>query len=305
MLIAIQFGVLIIVSIIALIRVFSGNAGRQAISPQLSWLWPSGLDVLIDRGRDHPLHLHLLGLGRVPGRRRGDEGTRASTPGIAAVITTLILVCTYVLVAYAVQSFSGFSEVGIGLNNAMNTDDVLTVLGEPVAGTDRGVPAAAHGVGLGAVIDADDHPAHRARHAVDGGVRGHPQAVRQCPSALHDPGVRHHRDGAVGAVLLPTADVPLRERTRRFGGVAGIGGGVLLRHHRIRVRVVLPQDVVPIGAKPVLPRHLPADRRARDGSGVRHERQGHDRSRTTATPRSDRSVGCSCSASACSCWASR
>jgi amino acid transporter len=56
------------------------------------------------------------------------------TPGIAAVITTLILVCTYVLVAYAVQSFAGFGDVGIGLNNAMITDDVLTVLGKPVAG---------------------------------------------------------------------------------------------------------------------------------------------------------------------------
>ena len=40
----------------------------------------------------------------------------------------------YVLVAYAVQSFSGFGDVGIGLNNPNNTDDVLTVLGEPVAG---------------------------------------------------------------------------------------------------------------------------------------------------------------------------
>ena len=37
-LIAIQFGVLIIVSIIALIRVFAGNAGAQAVTPQLSWL---------------------------------------------------------------------------------------------------------------------------------------------------------------------------------------------------------------------------------------------------------------------------
>jgi len=44
-LIAIQFGVLIIVSIIALARVFSGSAGDQAITPQLSWLWPSGLDA--------------------------------------------------------------------------------------------------------------------------------------------------------------------------------------------------------------------------------------------------------------------
>src|SRR5689334_2592459 len=43
-LIAIQFGVLIVVSIIALGRVFTGTAGEQAISPSLSWLWPSGLD---------------------------------------------------------------------------------------------------------------------------------------------------------------------------------------------------------------------------------------------------------------------
>jgi amino acid transporter len=132
-LIAIQFGVLIIASIWALIRVFSGTAGAQAIKPQLSWLWPSGLDlssiaaaiilcIFIYWGWDA-----CLAVGeetKNPGR----------TPGIAAVITTLILVFTYVLVAYAVQSFSGFGFVGIGLNNPNNTDDVLTVLGEPVAG---------------------------------------------------------------------------------------------------------------------------------------------------------------------------
>ena len=132
-LIAVQFGVLIVASIIALVRVFSGTAGAQAISPELSWLWPSGLDVssiaaaiilciFIYWGWDACLAV---------GEETKDPGR---TPGIAAVITTLILVCTYVLVAYAVQSFSGFSEVGIGLNNPNNTDDVLTVLGEPVAG---------------------------------------------------------------------------------------------------------------------------------------------------------------------------
>jgi amino acid transporter len=133
-LIAIQFGVLIIVSVIALVRVFSNSAGAQAVMPQLSWLWPSGLDVssiaqaiilciFIYWGWDACLAV---------GEETKDPGR---TPGIAAVITTLILVCTYVLVAYAVQSFSGFSDVGIGLNNPMNTDDVLTVLGKPVAGT--------------------------------------------------------------------------------------------------------------------------------------------------------------------------
>ena len=132
-LIAIQFGVLIIASLIALARVFMGNAGAQAISPSLAWLWPSGLDVssiaaaiilciFIYWGWDACLAV---------GEETKDPG---KTPGIAAVITTLILVCTYVLVAYAIQSFAGFSTVGIGLNNPNNTDDVLTVLGEPVAG---------------------------------------------------------------------------------------------------------------------------------------------------------------------------
>ncbi|OBF27871.1 APC family permease [Mycobacterium sp. ACS4331] len=133
-LIAIQFGVLIVVSIIALVRVFAGTAGAQAISPSLSWLWPGGLDshsiaaavilcIFIYWGWDA-----CLAVGeetRNPGR----------TPGIAALITTVILVCTYVLVAYAIQSFAGFGHVGIGLNNPMNTDDVLTVLGAPVAGS--------------------------------------------------------------------------------------------------------------------------------------------------------------------------
>ena len=106
-LIAIQFGVLIVVSIIALVRVFAGNAGAQAITPSLAWLWPGGLDassiaaaiilcIFIYWGWDACLAV---------GEETKDPG---KTPGIAAVITTLILVCTYVLVAYAIQSFAGF-----------------------------------------------------------------------------------------------------------------------------------------------------------------------------------------------------
>ncbi len=128
-----QFAVLICVSIIALVRVYAGNAGAQAIMPSLSWLWPSDLDtssiaaaiilcLFIYWGWDACLAV---------GEETKNPG---KTPGIAAVVTTLILLFTYVLVTFAVQSFSGFSYVGIGLNNPMNTDDVLTVLGKPVAG---------------------------------------------------------------------------------------------------------------------------------------------------------------------------
>ncbi len=132
-LMAIQFVVLITVSVIALVRVFAGTAGEQAIKPSLSWLWPSGLDshslaaavilcIFIYWGWDA-----CLAIG---------EETRDSenTPGKAAIITTVVLLATYLMVAYAIQSFAGFGDTGIGLNNEENVDDVLTILGGPVGG---------------------------------------------------------------------------------------------------------------------------------------------------------------------------
>jgi len=135
----IQFFVLILVSIIALVKVGLGSAGEQAISPELGWLWPGGLGqseiaaavilcMFIYWGWDACLAI---------GEETKDPD---KTPGRAAVITCLILVATYVLVAYAVQSYAGFGETGIGLNDPDNADDVLTILGEPVAG---GIMAAA------------------------------------------------------------------------------------------------------------------------------------------------------------------
>ncbi|MET9199744.1 APC family permease [Gordonia sp. NPDC003585] len=129
----IQFAVLITASVIALTKVGLGKAGEQAITPELSWLSPTGLTsseiaaavilcIFIYWGWDACLAI--------------SEETKnpAKTPGRAAVITCLILVATYVLVAYAVESFAGFGDTGIGLNNPENTDDVLTILGDPVAG---------------------------------------------------------------------------------------------------------------------------------------------------------------------------
>ena len=89
---------------------------------------------IIDCTSGDRVHLHLLGWDTwwaIGDENRGSD----KTPGRAAVIITLILVVTYVLVAYAVQAFAGFGEEGIGLNNPENTDDVLTILAEPVAGS--------------------------------------------------------------------------------------------------------------------------------------------------------------------------
>ncbi|HEY5847191.1 MAG TPA: APC family permease [Microlunatus sp.] len=133
-LVSFQFIVLIVMSVIALARVFGGTAGPQAILPEASWFTPFGLDaqsiaqavilcIFIYWGWDSCLAV--------------TEETKDSdkTPGRAAMISTVILLFTYLLVAVAIQAFAGFGDTGIGLNNPDNADDVLTIVGAPVLGT--------------------------------------------------------------------------------------------------------------------------------------------------------------------------
>ena len=69
------------------------------------------------------------------GQRHHEETRDADrTPGRAALLSTVILLATYLLVAYAAGAFAGFGEEGIGLANEENADDVLTIVGEPVLG---------------------------------------------------------------------------------------------------------------------------------------------------------------------------
>jgi amino acid transporter len=132
-LVSFQFLVLIVMSVIALTRVYGGTAGDQAVQPELSWFSPFGLTaseiaagvilcIFIYWGWDSCLAV--------------TEETKDAdkTQGRAALLSTVILLLTYLLVAVAIQAFAGFEETGIGLANEENSDDVLTIVGEPVLG---------------------------------------------------------------------------------------------------------------------------------------------------------------------------
>ena len=75
-LVGFQFLVLVLLSVLALVKVYNGTAGEQAVTPSWSWLSPFGLESRVGRHGGDLVHLHLLGLGRVPGRHRGDQGRR-------------------------------------------------------------------------------------------------------------------------------------------------------------------------------------------------------------------------------------
>jgi amino acid transporter len=132
-LVSFQFIVLVVMSVIALVRVYSGSAGPQAVHPELSRFSPFGLSaqelaagvilcIFIYWGWDSCLAV--------------TEETKDAdkTPGRAALISTVILLFTYLIVAVAIQASAGFADTGIGLANEENSDDVLAIVGEPVLG---------------------------------------------------------------------------------------------------------------------------------------------------------------------------
>lgn len=66
-----------------------------------------------------------------------NEETRDSDriPGQAAVISTVVLLGTYLFTGFAAISFAGTGTDGLGLSNADNAADILATLAPPVLGT--------------------------------------------------------------------------------------------------------------------------------------------------------------------------
>ena len=132
-LLSIEITMLLVLSVVALIRVGTGNHPAVSVHPSWSWLSPSGLSfsafaaglilmVFIYWGWDTALSINEE--TKDPGR----------TPGRAAVLSTVILVVTYAIAIFGAQSFSGIGTKGIGLANPQNSGDVLSVLGHAVFG---------------------------------------------------------------------------------------------------------------------------------------------------------------------------
>src|SRR3984957_12606657 len=132
-LLGVELVMLVVFSITALVRVGTGHHPAGSITPAWSWFNPMQggftgfvtgiiLMLFIYWGWDTAVAVN--------------EETKdpAKTPGRAAILSTLILLVTYVLVILAAQSFAGVGTSGIGLGNSSNTGDVLSILGTAVFG---------------------------------------------------------------------------------------------------------------------------------------------------------------------------
>ncbi|OEJ61987.1 amino acid transporter [Streptomyces agglomeratus] len=61
------------------------------------------------------------------------------TPGRAALLSVVIILCTYLLVAVAAQMYAGIGTEGTGLGNPETSDNVFAALAYPVMGSGTGV----------------------------------------------------------------------------------------------------------------------------------------------------------------------
>ena len=127
-----------------------------------------------------------------------NEETKDSdkTPGRAALLCVVSILCTYLLVAVAMHMYAGVGANGLGLGNEEISDNVFGALAEPVLGSPL-VPVPVPRRGRLERREPDHHvPADVAHPAGDGHLQGDPAAVRHRPSPVPDPVLR---DGAAAS----------------------------------------------------------------------------------------------------------
>jgi amino acid transporter len=133
-LLSIELVMLIVMSLTALFRVYSGHATAGSLHPSLGWLSPSHLSLssfvfgiilmlFIYWGWDTALSVNE------------ETADKSRTPGRAGIISTVLLLVTYLIVIVAVQAFAGIGSKGVGLTNPTHQFDVLSVIGGAIFGT--------------------------------------------------------------------------------------------------------------------------------------------------------------------------
>jgi amino acid transporter len=134
-LLAIEVVVLVIFSITALIKVYSGHAESYSLHPSLSWFWPGGLSIsdVIAPALLSAVFIYWGWDTAVATNEEADDP--ATTPGRAAVISTVLLLVTYALVTVAAVAFAGVGKDGAGLGNPDNSADIFAAIGPDLFGT--------------------------------------------------------------------------------------------------------------------------------------------------------------------------
>jgi amino acid transporter len=115
-------------AVVALVKVYAGEAGDGAIDPSLSWLNPFEIDSMsaLISGVLIAVFIYWGWDSTVTVNEESQDSNEG--PGKAAVLATILLLLIYTVVSVAAQAYDGVEPL------VKNPDDVLSVLGEQVFG---------------------------------------------------------------------------------------------------------------------------------------------------------------------------
>jgi amino acid transporter len=133
-LLGVELIMLVALAVTALAKVYGGNHPASSIHVAASWFNPFHISSFTAFISGIILMLFIYWGWDTAVAVNEETKDPEKTPGRAAILSTIILLVTYVLVIVGAQAFAGVGTTGIGLGNTANFD-VLSSLGGEVFGT--------------------------------------------------------------------------------------------------------------------------------------------------------------------------
>jgi amino acid transporter len=134
-LLGIELVMLFVLSITALVKVGTGHAPPGHLTPTMSWLNPFHISSFSAFTSGIILMVFIYWGWDTAVAVNEETKDKNKTPGRAAILSTFILLVTYALVIFSMQSYAGIGTTGLGLGNVNHAGDVLSIQGSSVFGT--------------------------------------------------------------------------------------------------------------------------------------------------------------------------
>jgi amino acid transporter len=131
-LVGLQMFVLALFTIMAFAK--SGGSAAPAIAFDWTWLDPFGVQSFAAFTAGLSLSLFIYWGWDTSLTVNEETAGEAKTPGRAALLTMVVILSTYLLVAVSAQMFAGIGTEGYGLGNPETGDNVFAALAGPVLG---------------------------------------------------------------------------------------------------------------------------------------------------------------------------
>jgi amino acid transporter len=133
-LLAVELAALAVFALVALVRVYAGTASATAVRPSPEWFDPLRIPSFSALAAGVLLAVFIYWGWDTAVSVNEETRDRTRTPGLAGILSTVILLGIYVLVTVACLAYAGVAA----LTDSETQGDVLAVLGNEVLGTTWG-----------------------------------------------------------------------------------------------------------------------------------------------------------------------